>query len=170
MKSSRRTVSIALRSRWERRSPRRSSSPIFASRSRRRSSSLLTGWLGGGISHPSFIGLSDLRRPRAPPVTRMSTVRRGPRASPRAFHQTSRGHGIDDRGTLKLNHCSHARRGAARRPVGCRCSSSSEAGVCGTPGVGRSCFWHFGGSRFTDVQPEHRSGSRLTICRPRLGA
>src|ERR671910_89973 len=60
MKSSRRTVSIALRSRAERRSPRRPSSPIFASRSRRRSSSPLTGWLGGGMTHPLFIGLLSL--------------------------------------------------------------------------------------------------------------
>src|SRR5215211_63628 len=59
MKSSRRTVSIARRSRSERSSPRRSSSPILASRSRRRSSSLLTGRLGSGMSHPSLIGPSD---------------------------------------------------------------------------------------------------------------
>src|SRR5215204_4751587 len=85
MKSSRRTVSIALRSRSERRSPRRLSSSIFASRSRRRSSSLLTGWLGGGMSHPSFIGRSDLRRPGAPRLLRCPIVRRAPRASLRAF-------------------------------------------------------------------------------------
>src|SRR5215218_2365622 len=42
----------------------------------------------------------------------MSTVHRGPRASPERFI-TLRGHGIDDRGILKLSHCSHARRGAA---------------------------------------------------------
>src|SRR5215216_3051114 len=60
MKSSRRTVSMALRSRSERRSPRRPSSPIFASRSRRRSSSPLTGWLGGGMTHPLFIRLLSL--------------------------------------------------------------------------------------------------------------
>jgi hypothetical protein len=45
-------MSIALRSRSERRSPRRPSSAIFASRSRRRSCWLLTGRLGGGTNHP----------------------------------------------------------------------------------------------------------------------
>jgi hypothetical protein len=52
MKSSRRTVSIARPSRSERRSPRRPSSAPLASRSRRRPSSPLTGWLGGGMTHP----------------------------------------------------------------------------------------------------------------------
>src|SRR5919197_3328842 len=52
MKSSRRTVSIALPSRSEPRSPRRPSSRTFASRSRLKSSSLLTGGLGGGMNHP----------------------------------------------------------------------------------------------------------------------
>ena len=52
MKSSRRTINMALRRRSERRSPRRPSSAIFVSRSRRRSSSLLTDWHGGGMTHP----------------------------------------------------------------------------------------------------------------------
>src|ERR687898_1369716 len=62
MKSSRRTVSIAVRSRSERRSPRRPSSPILASRSRRRSSSPLIGWRGGGMTHPLVIGPFSLGR------------------------------------------------------------------------------------------------------------
>src|SRR5919109_3648475 len=60
MKSSRATLSIALRSRSERRSPRRLSSPIFASRSRRRSSLLLSGRPGGGTTH----SLIDQRKRR----------------------------------------------------------------------------------------------------------
>jgi hypothetical protein len=77
MKSSRATVSIALRSRSERRSPRRPSSLIFASRSRRSSSSLLTGRLGGGMSHP----LIGPRRRRTPPACRRDVERLGRRTS-----------------------------------------------------------------------------------------
>src|SRR5688572_31702174 len=49
-------------------------------------------------------GLSDPRRPGAPPVTQTRLFAdRTPRASPRAFHQTSRGHGIDDRGARRID-------------------------------------------------------------------
>lgn len=46
----------------------------------------------------------------------MSTVRRGPGESPRAFHQTSLGHGIDDRPTA-INAIYAAGVAAALHPV-----------------------------------------------------
>ena len=88
MKSSRGTFSIASRSRSERRSPRRSSSPIFASRSRRRSSSLLTGRLGGGMTHP-LIGLRSRCGHANPRGSRSDAGRPdSPRASRRPLPQT----------------------------------------------------------------------------------
>jgi hypothetical protein len=80
MNSSRATVSIARRSRSEQRSPRRPSSPIFASRSRRRSSSLLTGRLGGGMTHPLIRPRRRCRRAQ-PPASRSHADR------PRKAHQ-----------------------------------------------------------------------------------
>jgi hypothetical protein len=89
MKSSRATVSIAPRSRSERRSPRRPSSPIFASRSRRRSWSLLSGRLGGGITHP-LIGPRKRRAPANPPGSRSDAGPPRKRSTPPATLSTTR--------------------------------------------------------------------------------
>src|SRR4051812_19376962 len=87
MKSSRRTASIAVRSRSERRSPRRASSTTLASRSRCRSASRLTGRPGGGTIQP-LIGL---------PWRRVAARRERTAAEPggRAGHGSAAGPPVD---------------------------------------------------------------------------
>jgi hypothetical protein len=87
MKSSRATLSIALRSRSERSSPQRLSSAIFACRSRRMSSPLLSGRLGGGMSHPLIAPRNRYAPADAPAARRDATARKGAPPGQRALSQ-----------------------------------------------------------------------------------
>ena len=170
MKSSRATVSIAARSRSEQRSPRRPSSPIFASLSRLRSSSLLSGRLGGGMTHP-FIGPRKRRARANPPASRSDAWPPGkshhpagdachnppgPPASPssgRGWRERGRAIGLRDRAALGHQQCEAA---------------AKETRLGAQPSPAPSAWPRSGEPPARDVSPR-TSSSEIVAFAPRRG-